>query len=164
MFKVNDTVVHPSMGICTVTDITKMAVGKNPPKDFYVLKPKYENSGTKIYVPVNGKIELRYPLDAEQIKKILGEVLKTPALWIDNDVLRKAEFTEILRGGDHTKILKLIYELHENKNKKEQSGKKLHLSDEKVLREAERLIHGELAYSMQIEPENVAEYIMSVLL
>ncbi len=164
MFKVNDTVVHPSMGICIVTDITKMAVGKNPAREFFVLTPKYENTGTKIYVPSDGKIELRYPLDSERIKEILKDVLNTQALWNDNDALRRAEFTEILRSGNHTKIIKLIYELHEKQKEKEKNGKKLHLSDERILREAERLIHGELAYSMQIEPENVAEYIMSVLL
>ncbi len=164
MFKVNETVVHSGMGICTVSEIRKMKVGNNPPRDFYVLKPIYENSSTKIFIPVNSEIPLRYPLDSKKIKEILSEVNASQTLWVENDALRKIKFTEIIKSGDHTKIIKLICELHEKKIEKESTGKKLHLSDEKALLEAERLIHGELAYSMQIEPENVAEYIMNELL
>ena len=29
MFKINDTVIHSGMGVCTVTVIIKMSVGKN---------------------------------------------------------------------------------------------------------------------------------------
>lgn len=163
MFKVNDTVVHTGMGICTITEITKMKVGNNPIRDFYVLKPIYENSGTKIFVPMDSKITLRYPLDTNKIKDILIKVSSTETLWVENDTIRKNKFSEIIKSNDHIKIIKLLCELHEKRIEKEKNGKKLHLSDEKVLHEAERLIHGELAYSMQIEPENVAEYIMNEL-
>lgn len=163
MFKVNDTVIHTGMGICTVSEITKMKVGNNPPRDFYVLKPIYENSGTKIFVPIDSNIPLRYPLDANKIKDILSEVGSAETLWVENDAIRKNKFSEIIKSNDHIKIIKLLCELHEKRIEKEKSGKKLHLLDEKILHEAERLIHGELAYSMQIEPENVAEYIINNL-
>lgn len=164
MFNLNSIVVHPTMGVCTVTEIKKMSIGKNPPKDFYVLKPKYENYGTKIYIPVDGKIKLREPLNSEKIKEMLQDAAKAPLVWNNNDMLRKSEFTEILHSGNHFEIIRLIYTLHEMKKEKELSGKKLHLADERIMKEAERLIHGELAYSMNINPENVAEYIMNELL
>lgn len=164
MFKINDTVIHSGMGVCTVTDIIKMSVGRKPPREFYVLTPHYEKAGTKIYVPIDSQIQLRVPLNPDKIKEILKQVADSEALWVDNDSARKTNFSEILHSGDHTKLIKLICELHEKKQEKEKSGKKLHLHDEKVLHEAERLIHGELAYCMQIEPENVAEFIMNELL
>ncbi len=164
MFKVNETVVHSGLGICTVSEIRKMKVGNNPLRDFYVLKPVYENSATKIFIPIDSNIPLRYPLNSDKIKEILSEVNSEGTLWNENDALRKIKFNEIIKSGDHRKIIKLICELHEKKIEKESCGKKLHMSDEKALLEAERLIHGELAYSMQIEPENVAAYIMNELL
>ena len=133
MFKVNETVVHSGMGICTVSEITKMKVGNNPPRDFYVLKPVYENSGTKIFVPTDSNIPLRYPLDTQKIKKILSEVNNSQTLWDENDAIRRNKFNEIIKSGDHIKIIKLICELHEKRIEKQATGKKLHLSDEKSI-------------------------------
>ncbi len=164
MFNINEIVIHRGMGVCEVSEITKMKVGNNPNASFYVLKPLYENKGTKIFVPCERESLLRTPINSKEIELILLEVKNTPALWVENDALRRNKFSEILKSGDHKQIIKLICELHAIKNEKEEIGKKLHLSDEKILNEAERLIHGELAYTMKIEPHEVAEFIMKMIL
>lgn len=163
MFNIGEIVVHPGMGVCKIENITDIALGKEPKKKFYVLCPVYENDKTKVYVPTNGKISLRYPLSEESIGEVLELVKTTEDLWVENDIQRKTDFQNILRSGNHIKIIKIIKELHEKNEEKKLSGKKLHIADEKILKEAEKHIHGELAYSMQINPDEVAPYIISKL-
>ena len=39
--------------------------------------------------------------------------------------------------------------------------KHFHISDERYLKEAERLLHNEFAYVLKISPDEVAQYILS---
>lgn len=161
LFKISDTVVHPGMGVCKITNIKDEDFAKLGKKQFYVLKPIYDNNQTTVYVPVNSeKITLKKLLSEEEIEALLSEINFSKSVWIDNDVVRKEKFTQILKSGDRVEIILLIRELHLKLEEKEKAGKRLHISDEKILREAEKLIHQELAFSMNIEVEQVAEYII----
>lgn len=43
------------------------------------------------------------------------------------------------------------------------AGRKFHQADEKLLKEAEKVLHGEFAHVLQIAPEEVAAFIMGEL-
>lgn len=163
MFKCGDTVMHPGMGVCKIQEIKKQTIMKKT-QEFYILKPVYENEKTTIYVPVNSdKIGLRRLLTQDDIKKILRTLPSVQSLWVDNDAKRKESFTQILKSGDHIQIMELIKELYEHKLEKQSAGKRLHISDEKILQEAERLIHQELAYTMNIKTDEVSDFILNEL-
>lgn len=164
MYNIGDTVMYPGAGVCRIAEIETKRFAKTAPKTYYILKPVYDNVQTTIYCPVdNEKINLQRLLTAEDIRVLLKNLPKDRTLWIDNDTERKREFTAILRSGDRADILQLICEIHENRVKREAAGKKLHLADEKILREAEKIIHQELAYSMQIDVSEVSAFIMKEL-
>ena len=56
MYKTGDTVLHPTAGVCTVTDIKRENFAGLGQKDFYVLCPVYDNRQI-IHTPVqNAKI------------------------------------------------------------------------------------------------------------
>ncbi len=163
MFKCGDTVMHPGMGVCKIEEIKKQTIMKKT-QEFYILKPVYENEKTTIYVPVNSdKIGLRRLLTQEDIKEILKSLPNARSLWVDNDAKRKEVFTQVLKSGDHVSIMELIKELYEHKLEKQSAGKRLHISDEKILQEAERLIHQELAFTMNIKPDEVSDFIVGQL-
>ncbi len=161
MFKINDTVVHTGMGVCKITEIKSENFAKLGTRQFYVLKPIYDNNQTTVYVPVDSdKIVLKKLLSEEEIEKLLSEIDFSKSIWIENDVVRKEKFSQILKSGERTEIILLIKELHLQLEEREKTGKRLHIADEKILREAEKLIHQELAFSMNIEVEQVAEFII----
>lgn len=161
LFKISDTVVHPGMGVCKITDIKSEDFAKFGSKQFYVMNPIYENTQTTVYVPVDSpKITLKKLLSEEEIEKMLSEIDFSKSVWIENDIIRKEKFSQILKSGDRTDIILLIKELHLKLEEREKTGKRLHIADEKILREAEKLIHQELAFSMNIEIEQVAELII----
>ena len=53
----------------------------------------------------------------------------------------------------------LIKTLYESRTGKAQTGKRMSASDEEALRDAERLLHHELAYVLKLEPDQVTSYI-----
>ena len=165
MFNIGDTVMHPGMGVCKIENIKSETFAHTKQRDFYILKPLYENSNTTVYVPVDSTKMILKKLITEQDIQGLIKSLKndTEKLWIDNDLQRKELFSAIIKEGNREKLIKLIKELHEHKEQRQQNGKRLHISDEKFLLEAEKLLHQELAYTMQINPDEVVDFIMNSL-
>ncbi len=164
MFKCSDFVVHPGMGVCKIEEIKKQAIIKNQEREFYVLRPVYENEKTLIYVPVDSeKIKLRKLLTKNDIKNIISALPNNKSAWIENEQQRKEAFTRTLKSGDHIAIMGIIKALYDCRLEKQQCGKKLYLSDEKILNEAERLIHQELAFTMEIKPDEVTNFILDEL-
>ena len=161
MYKTGDIVVYPGTGVCRIEDIVTQKFARTEEKTYYVLRGVYDSAGTTIYCPVdNENIKVRKLLSKEDISLLIKNACREEKLWVDNDNERKKNFAAILKEGNQTKILKLIIEIHEKQAEKENEGKKLHLSDEKVLSQAEKIIHEELAYSMDIKVDEVAAFVM----
>lgn len=161
MYRIGDIVMYPGTGVCRVEDIVTQKFARTEEKTYYVLKGVYDTADTTIYCPVDNKnIKLRKLLSKDSITDLINKACVGEKLWIDNDNERKKLFASVLKEGDQIKILKLIIEIHENKVEKEKEGKQLHLSDEKILQQAEKIIHEELAYSMDIKIDEVAAFIM----
>ncbi len=160
MFSVGDTVIHSGMGVCRIESIEKKEIIKGKTNEFYILKPIYESSNTTIYVPINSdKIKLRRLLTREDIIKILSSLEENKSEWIDNDLRRKEEYSRIIKSGDHIAIMGIIKELYLRKCEKQAVGKRLHIADEKLLNEAQKIIHQELAFTMNIQLDDVADFI-----
>lgn len=69
-------------------------------------------------------------------------------------------FKSALASGDRGKIINVIKTIRLHKTEREESGKRLHQSDEAFLKEAEALIYEEFAVVLGIEPVKVLDYIM----
>lgn len=164
MFKTGDMVMHPGAGVCRIDSITEESFGGTTPRKYYVLKTVYDNSPTVIHLPVDSdKIKLRKLLTCDDIRSIIHSVSVTEPFWIENSSERKEAFVRILQEGDYSKMLRMICEIHLQKSEKEKSGKKLYVSDSKVLQAAERIIHQEFAHILEIPPDEVADFIKKEL-
>jgi len=163
LYNIGDTVLHPTAGVCKITDIKSENFASLGLKEFYVLSPIYDK-GQIIHSPVDSeKIQLRKVLDEEEIYTLIHSISRSEPLWTDNDAMRKDIFMKTLKSGKHTKIIQLIIEICEKREEKIKSGKKLHMADERILNEAEKIIHQEFAYALNIEPNAVAQFIMKEL-
>jgi len=69
----------------------------------------------------------------------------------------------VLKGGDRHEIINLIITICEKQKSLEKIGKKLHLADERVLGEAQKIIHQEFAYALNIETSKISQFIMKEL-
>lgn len=164
MYKVGDTVVHPASGVCCIKGIEEKSFAGGEKRKYYVLETVYDTVATTIHIPVDGeKVKLRRLLNSADIRDIIHTVSVKEALWIDDNSARKERFQAILKEGDHGKILQMICEIHLKRVERERGGKKIYASDSKILTDAERLIHQEFAHTLEIEPETVADFILSEL-
>lgn len=162
MYNVNDSVLYGKQGVCKIKDIvTENFTGK--PVEYYTLEPTFSDN-TVIYVPVENEelvAKMHKILSAEEIDRLIDEVKGTDTIWYDDEKERKAKYNEIISKGDRKELLILIHTLYLNKRKRESDGKKMYVSDERIMKEAEKLIYEEFAAVLNIKPGQVVEYIVN---
>lgn len=160
-YNVNDTVIYKTNGICKITEIAEQDfTGKNI--EYFVLKPVYDNKRT-IYISVqNEKLiaEMRRILSADEICDLIKTIPIENTIWIVNDSERSQRYKEILTRGDRTDLFRLIKTLYQRQRLQNEKGKKLHIADERFLKEAEKMLHEEFAYVLNIKREQVLPFIL----
>ena len=133
--------------------------------EYYILKPFYTNNST-VFVPVNNEkltSKMRHVLTKEEIDQMIAEIPGNPSEWITDERERKERFKDIAGRADTFEMIQLIEALLEHQREVMERGKKLHIADERMLREAEKMICDEFAYVLGISQEEVPAYITSGL-
>jgi CarD family transcriptional regulator len=162
VFSVNDTVMYGNSGVCKIMDIRPEKFGRDT-VTYYVLKPVYDRSST-IYCPVgSGKMKMRKLLSIDEIYELIKIMPDMETEWVENEQLRKEKFNEIVRQGNHEELIRLIKTLHFKRQERLEAGKKFYIADEKIMKEAEKILHGEFAHVLNIQPEEVVPFIMGEL-
>ena len=160
MFKVNDTIMYGTQGICEIIDITeKDFMGAK--KEYYVLKPVNDSSAT-LYAPKgNEKAEkkMRRILSKEEIYALIESMPDENANWIQNENERKEIYKQIITSGDRVELVKMIKALYFQKKKREMEGKHLYISDERFLKEAEKILYDEFQFVLNLKKSEVLPFI-----
>ena len=138
MFKINDTIIYDSHGVCTVKAVENHNfTGEN--MEYYVLQ-QIKAAGNKFYVPTSNENlveKMRRVYSRSEIDELILNMPDEACVWIDDDIQRKNEFRRIISGGDRHELVRLIKSLYLQREKLSQEGKRLHTSDEKFLYDAE---------------------------
>lgn len=159
MFKVNDTIMYGNNGVYRITDIRPEAFGGGEPILYYVLT-HVDNDTLTVYCPVeNSKVPLHRLLSVQEIYDLIKLMPDTQGEWIENDQKRNEAFTAILKSGNHSEMVKLIKTIHFEKEERSRRNKKLHIADERIMKEAERVLYEEFAHVLQITPDEVIPFI-----
>lgn len=147
MFKVGDTILYTTYGVCTIKDLTTMLFnGAN--NEYYVLVPINE-SKTELTIPVNNPIvtsRLHPLLSKAEIEGIIKNIPEIETYWIDNDNERKKEFSDKIKLGDRKNTISIIKSIKKHQLSLIGKNRKLHSVDEQVMRDAEKLIFEEFSY------------------
>ena len=160
MFKVNDTIMYGTQGVCKIIGITeKDFMGDK--KEYYELKPM-NNKGATLFAPVNVKAgnKMRRILTKEEVQELIAKMPSEEMLWISSANLRKETYKKIVYNGDHIELIRMIKALHYQREKREAAGKHLYLSDERFLKEAERILCEEFQYVLELNKEQLIAFII----
>lgn len=160
MFRIGDAVIHPAEGVCKVTEITEKNFS-GAMEEYYVLRSVYDGQST-VYIPVESvrnRPKIRLALNKEQVQDIIDSLEKNEPVKSDNDNHRRLIFKEILASGDAGEIGRLLTTVHQLKKEIRASGKKMKVSDERIIKETERSVFTEFAFSLGISPEEIPAYI-----
>ena len=159
MLNIGDTVVFGTEGIFTIEGTTQKTIcGKNT--DYYVLRSTSKDNSI-VYLPMNNQmlLEKAKPLVTKEEIGRLIEIPNSEDFWVDDHKQRKERFNKILQSGDRPGIMALADTIHNKQKAQLAAHKKLNASDERILREAERIISLEFAFVLNIAPDEVKDYI-----
>lgn len=164
MLKLNDTVVYGVTGVCTVESIEEKKFGKLKRK-YYVLRPVKQTTST-VFVPADNEqllSKVRRLLSADEIRTLIRSLANEPDFWIEDEATRRVRFNEVVISGDRRECILMLRALKSHQKRLSEKGKRLHLSDERALKEAQRLIHDEISYTMNIDFDEVGNFIKNEL-
>ncbi len=160
MISIGQVVLYGNQGVFEVTG-TETQTFSGISTDYYVLRGVIETKRT-VYVPAtNAQLteKMKPVLTADEVNALLDTLPNHENLWIENENQRKEAYKEILSSGNRSKMLSLAMTLQEHKNKCQANGKKMHQSDERAFKEAEKLINSEFGYVLGIDQNDIAKYI-----
>lgn len=164
MYKIGDTVIYKSEGVCTVADIVVKAF-KEKEMEYYVLKPVYKEN-SEVFVPKNNTeltSKMRQVLTRQEIISLIKSMPDESDIWIDDENQRKSYYKQLIANGDRTELIRLIKTLFNYKEKQKNAGRKLHTTDEKFLKDAEKILYDEFAYVLNISQKEVIPFIAGEL-
>ena len=160
MFKINDVVVYGSQGVCEIIDIEEKKID-GACKSYFVLKPKADRGAT-FYVPTwNEKAwgKMRKVMTQKDVDALIDSMPTKVPTWIANENERKETYKRILASGDQAAIISMVQALFIHKKEREAEGKRLHMSDEHFMKDAEQLLYNEWQYVLNVDKVGLMDYI-----
>lgn len=160
MFKKGEAVVYGSQGVCVIKDVSVMSFGREK-REYYILQPVYDENST-IYAPTDNESvtsKMRRVMTQGDIESLIDGVQNEKTQWIDNEADRREFCETVINKGDRKELMKLIGMLYMKQQDLKAQKKKLHLADEKYLKEAEKIINDEMAYVLKLDRNSISDYI-----
>lgn len=164
-YRVGEYVIYGKSGLCRIEAIEPLSFTRGESKLYFVLKPMSGTAGT-IYVPCDNVIltsKLRSVLSKQEIDNALFEIKGKQLDWIDDKNTRADYFRALFNGGKQEDLLLLVGCLYLKKKELTAKGRHLANADETILKNSEKLLEEEFAFSLQISPDEVGEYIRKAL-
>ena len=162
MWKLSDTVVYGSAGVCKIVDIREELFADEK-RTYFILKPVFDDK-TTIHVPTfNEKLmsKIKPVLKKAEALSLIKSIPEIEPLWIDGDKLRQEKYKEVLDSSDRTLLVSVIKALYERRAELTEKGKKMRSSDEYAFKDAEQLFENECAHVFAIPKNEVRDFILS---
>ena len=160
MFQVNDVVIYGSLGVCEIISIDDRKIDGTI-KKYFVLRPNNDKNAT-FYVPTwNEKAwrKMRKVMTKEEVNALIDSMPRTSPAWIENESERKEAYKKILASGDQSAMISMLQALFIHKREREAAGKRLHVSDEHFMKDAEQLLYNEWQYVLNVDKQGLMDYI-----
>ena len=161
MFKKGEYVVHGRSGVCVVDSITTIDMSDaDKDQKYYVLVP-VKTPESKIFFPVdNDRIVLRPILTKNQARKVLRDMKKVEPVFIANDRQREVVYKEAIASCDCMKLAEIIKTLQVRSKEREKQGKRNTFVDDRYLKEAKDFLNHEFSIALEIDLDDIEEYII----
>lgn len=164
MFQIGDQVVYGIHGVCRVSDQEERVVDRKR-VTYLVLEPVGQE-GSRYLVPSHNRAamsKLRKMLTPEELTALFqSEEIRADG-WIREENVRKQVYREKISSGDRSVLMQLVCTLYRHKAEQQAAGKKVHQCDENFLRDAEKLLAGEVAIVMDMEYPQALTYLREQL-
>ena len=164
MYQIGEQVVYGIHGVCRVADQEKRVVDRKL-VTYLVLEP-VSKDGSRYLVPTHNAVamsKLRKMMNAEELTTLFRSEEIRRAFWIRDENLRKQTYREKIGSGDRITLMQLIYTLYRHKEEQLAACKKVHQCDENFLRDAEKMLAGEVGVVLELEYPAALAYVREQL-
>lgn len=164
MFQVGENVCYGATGVCQIAARQARQIAGQW-MECYILKPVFDKSMT-ICVPCQSTVllqKMRPVLTKEEVLALIREIPEGEADYITDPEARRQFYAETLKSGDHRALVRMVRMLYGCKQTRLAQHKNLSGSDANALREAENVLHTEIALVLGIRPDEVADTIRAQL-
>ena len=162
MLEKGHIIVYGASGVCRIEEIRICDYGAGK-KEYYILQPVFDLRSS-LSIPADSPIfasHARELLSEKEVLEIIDSLGSGETEWISNDKERIETFRALLEGGVRKDIATLIRTLYLHKKELAEKGKKLRSNDENIMQRAEKLLFGEFAWVLGIDPKEVIPFIKS---
>ena len=160
MFQPGELVVYGSTGVCRVIVVTTPNIsGIDRNKQYYHLKPLHQDGF--IYCPAeNPKVSIRPVISRDEALALIDLIptMEADACHAPLQALTQRYQTAV-RSNDCRDLIEMMMSIYAKRRQAEAQNRRLGMVDERYMKQAERLLHGELAAALDIPFEDVPAYI-----
>jgi len=96
-----------------------------------------------------------------KVNELIDSLPDETIQWIPNERDRKEAYRNILASGNRVELLRMIHAIYLERKQLEAVHKRLHMTDEHFLKDAEQALYGEFQHVLKILQEKVIPYIVS---
>lgn len=161
MYHTGELVVYGTTGVCRVEGVARPETpGRASGTLYYLLKPLQQDG--VIYTPVDsGKVPMRPVMTAQEAEALIDRIPTMEAEAVYSPTLQALaqHYQDLLRTSDCQDLLRLTMSIYTKQQAALAKKKRLGLVDERYMKQAERMLHGELAAALGIPFEEVQPYI-----
>lgn len=164
MYQVGKLLVYGVHGVCRVLEEEQRVVDRK--KVTYLVLEPIGQEGAKFLVPTHNAAamaKLRPMLKREELEALLESPGIRTEAWIQDENRRKQLYRELIGSGDRERLLAMIFLILRHKEEQAAAGRKCHLCDDNFLRDAEKLIIGEIAVVMDMGSEAAKAFLRQKL-
>lgn len=164
MYNIGEYVSYKTTGICTVDSMTEMEIpGTKDKKEYYVLKPVYEERGV-IYCPADqATVSLRHVLSKDEASGLLDELDDLPMYDFSNKKILDEACKNAIGTGLSREYLIVMKTLWTERVQRIAQGKKITTTNERFFKTCQDKLCGELAIALGQEKADVVSMLRGIL-
>ena len=160
MYQIGEQIVYGGEGVCRVADIGPLDMrGAQKGTQYYTLIPLYRDG--KIFVPVDSGVYTRPVMSREEAEALIDRIPSIPTEIFEssNPRVLNEQYQTYLKSYDCENLVRLIRAVYAKGRSAEERGRHLGQVDERSMKRAEEMLHGELAAALGIPVDEVKDYI-----
>ena len=163
MFQPGEVIVYGTSGVCRVEEITRLPGGDRK-RMYYKLKPLWQDG--VIYAPLDSeKIPMRPVISRQEAEDLIERMPGIQAAVCRGTTVQALaqQYQSAVRDGGHQALIEMMKSIYLKRGQAEAKNRRLGIVDERYMKQAERMLYGELATALEIPYDEVGNYIAARL-
>ena len=115
-----------------------------------------------VFVPTENSVlteKIHDILTKQDFEEIFKTVAKRKPVRSKTEAERRECFSEVISKGDRERLILIVHDLRLMQKQQVESGRRLHIADERLMNLAENLLSEEVAYVYGISKEEALDFV-----